>query len=311
MILAVTHAGDEHAPLVLAELARLGAAVELLDLAELPRHGTVALDYGAPGDRLISLPGGRVLRGADVSAVWWRRPRPFTPPAGVRAEHAGFAVRQTSEAVMGLVASLHARFVNDPWREEQAGHKTLQLAAAEDAGLAVPRTCVTSDPAEARRFLARLGPASVVHKPLHGPSGPWRPTRGLTEADRARLDAIRLAPAIFQERIPGVDVRVTVVGEALFAAEIDARRTATPDDFRPSFGACPVSACTLPAATEAALRRLLARLGLVYAACDFRRREDGELVFLEVNPAGQWFFVEQRTGQPITQALAAELARAA
>jgi hypothetical protein len=50
-------------------------------------------------------------------------------------------------------------------------------------------------------------------------------------------------------------------------------------------------------------------LGLTYGAADFRRRDDGAWYFLEVNPGGQWDFVEKRTGQPITAAVAALLAR--
>jgi predicted ATP-grasp superfamily ATP-dependent carboligase len=48
---------------------------------------------------------------------------------------------------------------------------------------------------------------------------------------------------------------------------------------------------------------------LVYGAIDFRRDErDGRFRFLEINPAGQWLFVEQQTGQPIAAAIADELA---
>jgi hypothetical protein len=46
------------------------------------------------------------------------------------------------------------------------------------------------------------------------------------------------------------------------------------------------------------------RLGLVYGAIDLRRTPDGRHVFLEINPAGEWRFVEERTGQPMTAAFA-------
>jgi hypothetical protein len=50
-----------------------------------------------------------------------------------------------------------------------------------------------------------------------------------------------------------------------------------------------------------ALLRLMRRLGLVYGAIDLRVRPDGEHVFFEVNPSGQWLFVEERTGLPLTR----------
>ena len=66
----------------------------------------------------------------------------------------------------------------------------------------------------------------------------------------------------------------------------------------------------LPAGVRAGLLRLMRRLGLVYGAVDLRRTPTGEHVYLEVNPAGQWLFVEQQTGQPMTAALARALAAA-
>jgi hypothetical protein len=47
----------------------------------------------------------------------------------------------------------------------------------------------------------------------------------------------------------------------------------------------------------------MAELGIVYGAIDLRRRGDGEHLFLEVNPAGLWRFVEERIGLPISAAI--------
>jgi hypothetical protein len=52
-------------------------------------------------------------------------------------------------------------------------------------------------------------------------------------------------------------------------------------------------------------------LGLVYGAFDFVIGPDGTWIFLEVNPGGQFRFVEYRAGVPLTAALADLLARGA
>lgn len=315
MILIFSHDEDEHVEPVLEALARRRAEAVVLDLADLPRFGTVAFPFGRGGAREIRLEGRPPLDLDQVTAVWWRRPRAPVPPPGMTPAHAAFAVRQSAEAVTGVVTALvgRARFVNDPWRDDAAAHKTYQLSLAGDAGLTVPATLVTSDPGEARQFLAALGEGGAVHKPVcaQDPSE-WRVTRRIRPRDLERLEALRLAPVILQEHVRGVDVRVTIMGDELFAAEYDARATRSPDDFRvvSEDPACLVRPCTLPAAEAAALRRLMERLGLVYGAADFRRREDGRWLFLEVNPAGQWRFVERRTGQPMTEALASVLAGA-
>lgn len=308
MIVAVSHARDEHAPPVLAALRRLRAEVALLDLADFPLRASVALSYGGRGRarRLLRTRAG-TLDARDIQTVWWRRPEPFDMGRGLSAANAEFSFRQVLEALGGLAASLDARWVNEPWRDAAASHKPRQLALAERLGLSVPATLVTNDPEDARAFLARRG-RRAVHKALHGIADTWRPTRLVGPKDLAPLDGLRWAPVVFQEYVPGVDVRVTVVGDRLFPIEIDVRDTRSPEDFRPVWREAPVAPCTLPDEVERRLRALVSELGLRFAAIDLRRRDDGEHVFLEVNPSGQWLFLEERTGQPITAAVARLLA---
>jgi len=310
VIVAVTHEDDEDAPPVLDALARLGAEVAVVDLAAFPGLGAVAFEYGGQGagDRWLLPRRGPPIRAADVTAVWWRRTRPHVPHPGLAAAHADFAVRQTAAALGGFWASLPARFVNDPWRDAAACHKPRQLAAAEAAGLRLPRTLVTSDPARARSFVDALAGAPIVHKALHATAVDWHPTRWLAGPDLENLASVRLAPVILQEYVAGVDVRVIAVGDRLFAAEIDARATGSPQDFRTVYDDCAVAAVELPAPVADGLRRVMTDLGLAYGAFDLRRREGGEHLFLEVNPSGLWRFVEHRTGQEITLALAEHLA---
>jgi len=312
VILAVSHEGDDHAAPLLGALARRGAEAWVLDLADLPARGTLVLGFGAGEALTLRVDGRPALDPRRVTAVWWRRPRAMEAAAGLAPEHAAFAVRQAHDALMGLVASLAptALLVNDPWRDHVAGHKTYQLATARRAGLRLPETLVTNDPEAAGPFLTAWGEGGAVHKAVSATPADWRRTRRVGPDDLARLADLRLSPVILQEHVPGVDVRVTVVGEELFAAEIDARRSSSPDDYRGHEAECRIEPCALPAAEERALRALVAELGLSFAAADFRRRDDGAWFFLELNPAGQWLFVEERTGQPITEALAALLDRA-
>lgn len=311
MILAVTHGGDDHAAPVLAALARRGIRAALLDLALVPRQGAVALAAGGGAAAGLTLPSGETVSPEEIRAVWWRRPQAPLPADGLTWAESQHARRQWEAALHGLVAGLACPLVNDPWREARASHKPAQLAHAARAGLEVPRTLVTSDPAAAAAFLdgpGGLAGAPAVAKPLDGldPTG-W--TRLVGPSERDRLGALPLAPVVLQACVPGVDVRVTAVGGRLHACEIDARGTSSPHDFRPVFDEARVAPCQVPAAVAAGVRRLLDGLGLTYAALDFRVREgDGAWLFLEANPSGQWLGFEARAGLPITEAVAALLA---
>jgi hypothetical protein len=50
------------------------------------------------------------------------------------------------------------------------------------------------------------------------------------------------------------------------------------------------------------------RLGVVYGAINMQLTPDGRYIFLEINPPGEWLFIEERTGQPISEAVSEVLA---
>jgi glutathione synthase/RimK-type ligase-like ATP-grasp enzyme len=99
-----------------------------------------------------------------------------------------------------------------------------------------------------------------------------------------------------------VDLRITMMGEHVFAAAIYSQETSYTVDFRMDMDAGRVEAFEMPGGVIERLRALMERLGLVYGAIDMRLTPDGRYVFLEINPAGQWMFIEHRTGQPMTEA---------
>jgi hypothetical protein len=309
MFLAFTAPDDPHGPAVRDALARRGVEAHLVDVAELPRRTTISARYdgGAPATTL-ALDGRRVRLDA-LRGIWWRRPRPLEAHEDLwRPSHREFAVAQWAETLGGLWDALPVRWVNHPARGD-AARKPLQLAIARECGLRAPRTLVTSDPDAARAFVEELGgPGRVVYKHLAGLPGVGREAQLVDRDALARLDQCRYAPVIFQERVPGdLDLRVTVAGDAVFAASLDARRSAYPLDWRVDFDGVRVAADRVSDHTADGLRAMLARLGLGYGAFDLRRTPDGEEVFLEVNPFGRFTFIECRTGQPIADAIAAAL----
>jgi glutathione synthase/RimK-type ligase-like ATP-grasp enzyme len=58
------------------------------------------------------------------------------------------------------------------------------------------------------------------------------------------------------------------------------------------------------------VRRLMRSLGLVFGALDFVVTDEGHH-FLEINPNGQWGWIENETGQPISRAIADALVKGA
>jgi glutathione synthase/RimK-type ligase-like ATP-grasp enzyme len=294
----------------MAMLADRRESVELLDLADYPGKLTLTLAFGN-GERRFRLkrPGGGELDLGSVHAVWWRRPGQFGPPDTVRDEaHRRLALSEAATAFHGLFAAMDARWINPPTLDAVASHKPYQLALAEIVGLEIPHTVMTSDPEEAREFW-RVCDGDVVYKQFIALPESWSETRRLGEAETKIGDeAIRLAPVIFQRHVAAVaDLRVTMIGDEIFAAAVDLRDLEYDVDVRMNLNAKHV-AHDLPDDVADKLRGLMRRLGLVYGAIDLRLTKDGRYVFLEINPAGQFLYVEQQTGQPIAATLAARLA---
>lgn len=311
MILVISFPDEDHTQDVIGRLRHAGRSVHLLDMADLPAGRSVTMTWPGDSSPTFYLDGnGTAVDLGDVRVVWWRRVRPFTVDHGVSTPSSlAFAGSETAQAVYGMLDSLDSVWINPRGPDDAAHHKPWQWTVARSIGLKVPRTMVTSRPEDARRFVDEIGVGRTVFKAFLASFDAWRETRLVLEEDRDRLELVRLAPVIFQEYVDGVDLRITVIGDKVFAAAIDARRTRYPYDMRMVIGDADVAPVELPPSLETLLVKLLKKLGLRYGAIDMRRTDAGDYLFLEVNPAGQWLFVEQRTGLPISQAMADELAR--
>jgi glutathione synthase/RimK-type ligase-like ATP-grasp enzyme len=304
VILVVSHAADDHAVGVLAVLARRGHDAVLVDTAQFPAGASLVERFGAGAPAYELAFNGQRIDLCGCRAAWWRRPQPYTLHDGIAPGVASFTYTECNEAVAGLWAALDLTWVNRPELDEVAHHKPYQLAVAAEVGLRIPRTLITNDPGEARRFVDELGLGRVIYKTFLATEEHWRETRLVREEELAVLDRVRLAPVIFQELVPGADIRVTAVGERLFATAITAAPGGYDLDYRMDLPGATFQPTELSAEISEGLRALMRRLGLLYGAIDLRRTADGEYVFLEINPAGEWMFVEQRSGQPITEAVA-------
>jgi glutathione synthase/RimK-type ligase-like ATP-grasp enzyme len=306
-VLIVSAAADVHAQAVMHALAAGGARAELVDLSEFPALLALSMAFEARERRFeLRRRGGGVLDLDEVRAVWWRRPQPFRPPPGMDEAQRRFALSEAATAFQGLYQALDAFWINEPARDAVAGHKPYQLALVQQIGLDIPPTLMTNDAEEARAFW-RQHEGEVIYKQFIALPGAWRATQRLTPEDEAQAGSIAHAPVIFQKHVPAVaDLRVTAVDGEFYAAAADVREADYPQDVRMNLDAV-YRAHELPPGMTAKLGELMGRLGLVYGAIDMRLTPDGRYVFLEINPAGQFLYIERATGQPIAAALARAL----
>jgi glutathione synthase/RimK-type ligase-like ATP-grasp enzyme len=102
---------------------------------------------------------------------------------------------------------------------------------------------------------------------------------------------------------------VTVVGQKTFVVAIHSQDTEeTQIDWRKGSNiSLEHTVIDLPDDVRSRCISLVERLGLRFGAIDLIRDRSGDFWFLEINPNGQWAWIERRTGLPITAAIVDEL----
>jgi hypothetical protein len=242
---------------------------------------------------------------ARVSSVWWRRPRRYGSTDGLPSDVRRFCTREYSSLVLGGLAAAGTQVVNNPQSQAAAQRKPLQLAVAGRVGLRVPQTIVSNEPTIVQEFWEGHH-RDCVYKSLTPTPSTFRETRPLTEADLPDLHSLSLAPIIVQQRLHGANLRVTVMGRRQFAAIALVDCPEAVFDWRVDLK-CRWEPYTLEPALSQRIQDLLIALGLHYGCVDLRFDDSGEPYFLEVNPAGQFLFIEVDTAQPIVEAMCALL----
>jgi ATP-grasp ribosomal peptide maturase len=303
-VLVCTEHEDATADLVIAELNRRRVPVLRFDPGrDFPAPVVLAARIGAGGWGGRLTVGERTANLSAVRALYHRRPSPS--PTGSGEQAARFAAQENRRGLGGVLGALPGcLYLSHPQAIARAEYKPAQLSAALRNGLTVPATLITNDPMEAKAFCAAQ---PTIYKPLHAgayevegePAGIWAAPVEAGEVD----GAVSHSAHLFQAQVPKVaDVRVVVVGEQVFSARI----TAPPGvvDWRAEYQSLTYQPVACPDGIRRALVRFLAAFGLNFGAFDFAVTADGGWWFLECNPNGQWAWLEDAAGLPITTAIA-------
>ena len=293
---------------VAAQLTHLGAPFIVFN-QRAAAAARMSLELDGDGVRGELVMDGATHRLQDIAAVYTRLmddralPELDGEPEGSPART---ACRSLHDALFQWMEITPARVINRASTMGSNSSKPYQSQLIAAAGFAVPETLVTNDPDCALSFLAQHG--HLIYKSI---SGTRSIVQELTASDLRRLDDIRWCPVQFQAYVDGVDVRVHVIGDEVFATRVSSRAT----DYRyaATGGGEPARLEAVDLDDEIAERcvELTRRLGMEFTGLDLRLTEAGEVVCFEANPCPAYAYYEGHTGQPIAAAVARHLASAA
>ena len=287
---------------------------------------------------------GSVVDSRTVSSVWYRRVAVPPVPKMLSDKDREFVRGECRAFLNGFFDLLNCSWTNERGAEQRACNKLLQLSLARKCGLRAPRTLITNDSTRVRDFVSSTS-GQVLFKPVSGfaPQGANYIrelsaysahrlkyelfddgndeqlevvfSQILTEEKMTHLESLDYCPVIFQEYVPKlVEIRVTVVGQEVFACEIHSQAAPeTSVDFRriavtDSLHRVPHLIHALKPHITEKLLIMMELLGISFGCFDLILTPEGEYVFLEVNPSGQWLWIERLTGLRISECLASFLA---
>ena len=253
---------------------------------------------------------GTTVRTDEIIGAYIRRPGLPSPDRSIDGNHRDFAFREQLETLRSFWTLIpDARWLNPPSMLHSAAIKTRQLITARQCGFAIPPTCI-SDSADAIIKFASRWPGQLVTKAvksgfvLVGDEYHLAATTKLPSSFPGDIGDYAAIPATYQTEVRKAhDLRVTVVDNCVFAAAIYSQDTpATSVDWRVDItGGCELRHEPVELEPDVAkgCQMVTQALGLRYSAIDLIRTQEGEIVFLEVNPNGEWMWLEDMCRFPL------------
>jgi glutathione synthase/RimK-type ligase-like ATP-grasp enzyme len=320
-VLVLASKDDVHALAVQKCLHKLGAAVRVLYREDC----FVNWSLDCYDDDIVIIVENQRFSQNDISSVYLRKDYLIEPRwilgDNLTDEEKTFLAEQREIHVESSLRRLtqSCLFVNSISANRQCQSKVLQHYVARRCGLNVPRTYVGNDPKAAESFARNLWNngnrcctknLESTHVAINGTIHS-RFTQLFEETNLQTLNGLPVCPMIFQEYIcKRFEYRATVVGKEVFACQIDSQAAGgeTAVDWRNyNLPLTPHRVARLDTKLNDSLVMLIHDLGIVYGAVDLIEDINGCFYFLEVNSMGQWLWIEDLTGMPISMAIARTL----
>lgn len=298
----LTQVGDLHAELVAHWIGQAGGRASLVYADCVPAEGGISYDPSRPSEARLATADGSTVTPAELDLLWWRRVgKPRVPERVTDPDARQVVSNDSRDSVIGVFrAGFEGIWVSHPDATRSAEFKLVQLRAAVDAGLRVPATLVSQVPDDIRAFCDRVG-GRMVAKPVASALDVPLRAGVLGMDDLPGDDALALCPAIYQEYVPGDQhLRACTWGSTVLCGSIESSIMDWRTDPRPVIGAT-----TIDDDTASRLSALNARLGLEMGISDLKPAADGGPPYwLEVNPQGQFLFLEALGGPEVARPFA-------
>lgn len=311
MVLILSDQFDAHTDVVISKLSKAGIPYFRFDLdVESLKKGYISFESGM---WRIVCPAGTICSD-EISCVWCRRPFVELTLEEQDCAEIDFKIwkNEWNKTLLGLYNSLKALPWLNPLRKAYKGeNKYYQMELAHKAGLLMPDTLVSNEKRLLQDFIKshhgailKLMAQEIYTFGENDFRGFY--TNRVNENSIMNFGEESENPVVLQEYIDKkFEVRYTVVGDSHFACQIDSQRSeqAKYDWRRYDIPHTPHIPIEPPREIKSKVTNMMRMLGLEFGALDFIVTPEDKWIFLEINCMGQWLWIEQLTGLPISDAI--------
>lgn len=314
MLLIITNRADVATDFLILRLRQLKIPFLRFNTEDFPSRAKILIENSTKQWRWAIEVQGKLYRDLEFNGVYLRHPEIATIDY-VEEAHRDFAEAEVAETLRSLWRIIpDSLWLNHPRQVWLASNKIMQLMIAEDLGLRVPPTLVTNSPNDIRKFGEYLSDGKLVAKAVRhgfvrGEDGVMLAgTQPFVLEDLEVEGTAKNIPLQIQLRITKkCDIRVVVVDDEIFPTRIFSNETSEASldwRFEQINGEhLRHETFKLPPDLETLCLELPKRMGLRYSSMDLIEDKEGVFWFLELNPNGQWAWIEQLTGCKIRDAI--------
>lgn len=300
MIFIITHKNDYTVDFVIEKLNKRNISYYRFNCEDIDKKG-YSFKFGSSNEISINN-----IKKTD--SIWFRRTK--LPEIKGSSDSEKLFILNDYDT---LLSNLYHLIETDKWMSRpkdvyDAENKLLQLKIAQEIKFIIPETIVTSSKEDLRRFL-KTHNNRVIIKPINqgriNEIGGFKNifTNILSLEHIENLEQYDLTPSIFQTYIEkDYEIRVTVVDGQVFSAKVESQENEkTKIDWRKE--KLKFIEYKLPDDISKKCLLLVEKLNLNFGAIDLIKSKNGDYVFLEINPNGQWAWIEFDTNLAISEAI--------
>lgn len=236
------------------------------------------------------------LRKNELYSIYYRKPR--LPDLSIyEVEYRAMISRDIIAVINGIADDFDGKVLTKPSVLRKTENKVFQLLYAERNGFLTPKSFIGNNKSETREF----SHMKSIIKPITTGKILLKNTTEIYQTNYfLGLEGdISLTPIYLQEYMnKKYEVRLTIINGNFFPVRIDSVNKL---DWRQNYEGLTYSMIECPIEIKDKCLMLMKHYELNFGAFDFIINENDEWIFLEINPNGQWQWLEQVLRLPISQ----------